>query len=57
MPRLLGEVSFLGEETSGLLTLKIQNNHHFKLLLNSNENGLAENTMENSSSSLKHKFR
>lgn len=57
MPRLLGEVSFLGEETSCLLTLKIQNNHHFKLLLNSNENGLTENTMENSPSSWKSIFR
>lgn len=54
MPRLLGEVSFLGEETSCLLTLKIQNNHQFKLLLNSNENRLTENTMENSPPSLKH---
>lgn len=51
MPRLLGEVSFLGEETSCLLTLKTQNNYHFKLLLN--ENGLTENTMENLSSSVK----
>lgn len=44
MPRLPGEVSFLGEEISCLLSLKIQNDHHFKLLLNSNENGLTENT-------------
>lgn len=44
MPRLPGEVSFLGEETSCLLSLKIQNDHNFKLLLNSDENGLTENT-------------